>query len=321
MPRFSKTSTWHGGFTGYGSTSDPGSETEEEDSSAESEYCPEDTFGTRPQRIPDGSTGVPHYAYPAPYTPKEGDSKRLHRPSFTGQYLGVCTDDVISAMFTDGHGRCGLGFLLDAIDEPFRRYIVHDVWYPRGGKPFGGFRKDVLRRLSQRVRLPPRLPAPRYDPSPPCTTARTLIDSVDAPRSRTVQKLTDEHSDEETVKADFSDASSDEEVNIPQTNTCPIYNVTQRWTDKGGLASRSEASSSTHLVYLRVMPYDQCKKLEKGRRFTTTTRYVEVAFNRITHPALYKDMRTFLRSATADVLAGKNPEHNLPLRRFSSSWK
>jgi hypothetical protein len=104
------------------------------------------------KRVPYGPPCVHDNAYSAPDSFKEGDPKRIHRPDFTEQYMGMCSDDIVNTLFTDGHGRCGLGFLLRTIKEPFRRFIVHDVWYPRGDKPFGGFREDVLRRLSQRIR-------------------------------------------------------------------------------------------------------------------------------------------------------------------------
>jgi hypothetical protein len=121
MPRFAKTPLWARGASGVDigctSVSDPGSETEEEDSSTEDDCYPQDITGPGNKRVPYGPTCVHDNAYPAPDSFKESDPERIHRPDFTEQYMGMCSDDVVNAMFTDGHGRCGLGFLLRAIKE------------------------------------------------------------------------------------------------------------------------------------------------------------------------------------------------------------
>lgn len=119
---------------------------------------------------------------------------------------------------------------------------------------------------------------------------------------------------------DTDGGSSDEELKNVSSRTSKIYNFIRKYGEGTGLQHRSVATPGKKLVQLRIMDAAAARKVETTKRWTTTTRFVEVTLNPIQHNPQLRMLNVFVKDCETIVKDGKDLD-TTTLKPFTSGWR
>lgn len=105
------------------------------------------------------------------------------------------------------------------------------------------------------------------------------------------------------VSAIYTGQEFDEPLPEPPES---LVNVTRRYKNGKCIKKSSDPLPGTHVVMIRVVPYDGAKRLGNRKKWMATSRHVEFVLNNVAQPEVYKDVRRLIRHAEDITANGLN---------------